>query len=362
MKVLLIGDLKVAAQLARPLQSQEWEVVAPQSENAALHQLAHATEPHIALLLVGARTEASLELLQRMRALPSTRLIYPLCVGKLSDSFLAASYEAGCEGELRAPLAPELLLARVGGLARLIRMRNEEGLAPESVFADAAADSAEPEAALDKLLGLPAWRGARDDLAKAAGQFLGLPSSAMELSRDSVNIEMGCSIMLSNVESELQLRIGLGVDAHSANDLTVHLFGEAGDDLAGDMIGELANICMGTLKRTFGDFSVSFTGGLPEKIANDLVLRPDETFTHQQAFAISVASAKIALHLGIISTSNTMKSIRALREGMVLAKDLYNARGILLVNGGTRLSSAMVDKLFRMLPPELEVEVQSVER
>jgi hypothetical protein len=42
---------------------------------------------------------------------------------------------------------------------------------------------------------------------------------------------------------------------------------------------------------------------------------------------------------------------------MVLAKDIFNARGLLIVQKGTRLSDNMIEKINSFVPPKSLMEV-----
>ena len=77
----------------------------------------------------------------------------------------------------------------------------------------------------------------------------------------------------------------------------------------------------------------------------------------QELFALIVQGKTLLVRVGIRSRRNVLLVPGRLKEGMVLAKDLFNARGILLTRAGTRLSSTMVERLQSTLPNKQPIEV-----
>lgn len=138
----------------------------------------------------------------------------------------------------------------------------------------------------------------------------------------------------------------------------MHLFGE-GEDLVSDMLGELCNVFMGTLKSTLSAENIPYTGGLPSAVEPELILRPQVTYQHQSAFVLHLSDARLVVHVGLRSKANSFVPLKSLAEGMVLAKDVFNMRGVMLVTSGTRLSSSMVEKLRTNLDPKIKVEVMA---
>jgi hypothetical protein len=201
------------------------------------------------------------------------------------------------------------------------------------------------------------WSTAVSQLESATNKFLTLPVSAQELPDTLPPLAVGASILLLNAEGQLELRIALAADVASSRALAVHLFGPEGEDLAADVMTELANILMGTLKTSFSSESLPFTGGLPEAVPVEQVLRPAMPYKFQESVLFSIADARLIVHLGLRSRANIVVQASRLREGMVVAKDVFNARGMLLLNGGTRLSEHMVERIRVALPAQHQVEV-----
>ena len=80
--------------------------------------------------------------------------------------------------------------------------------------------------------------------------------------------------------------------------------------------------------------------------------------TNQTFFALSLAGVKLSIHVGMRTKGNAIVKVLDLREGMVLAKDVHNARGILLVREKTRLSMTVIERIKKVLPQGHTLEVQ----
>ena len=170
---------------------------------------------------------------------------------------------------------------------------------------------------------------------------------------------LGKQIMLSSTEHQIELRAAIGTDLGSARHLAMHLFGSDDDELAIDMLGEIANIFMGTLKAEFSSASLAITGGLPADLDPEQVLRPSVIFNHQESFMLVLDTARIVVHLGMRAKANVFLPPLSLAEGMILAKDLHNGRGMLVLSKGTRLSMTMVEKVRCITSPVSRIEVMA---
>jgi hypothetical protein len=166
-----------------------------------------------------------------------------------------------------------------------------------------------------------------------------------------------CAIVLANPTSQLEMRVAVGADVTSARALVTHLFGPDEGDLAADVLNELSNIFMGALKASFGSESVPFTGGLPAPLPVDELLRPPVMYRQQDTFSLVMGDAQLVVHVGLRSRANILVTPGVLIEGMVTAKAVHNARGVLMAAGGTRLSSHMIGQLRTLLAPTQKIEV-----
>jgi DNA-binding response OmpR family regulator len=358
MRILVAGDDdETRRTLAATLQGAGHAVRTAQDERGTLAALQQES-PHLVLLTTRQPGTASLNLVRQLRESPRGRSSQLLLVAKdLPEAFSIDAYGAGLDGDIALPHSPDYLKARVNAIQR----RLEPKAKPSGDRADAAKPVA-PEVSdgpLALVARAPAWRAAAQHVRLAASKFLSLEASVSDVPASDYAMSIACGILLVNVQHELELRIAVGTTQASGKHLAVHLFGPEGEDLVADMLGEIGNIFMGAMKTALGNDALAFTGGLPEAIATDLVLRPALTYKLQEAFSITLVDAKLVVHLGLRSKANLDLPAAGLKEGMVLAKDVFNAKGLMMINAGTRLSTHMIDKLKTVLSAKQCVQVMA---
>lgn len=335
MKVLVQdGCLDEARVLA--LRDARYEVVVAAGEPAVRDALAKARF-HVALL--GSETAT----LRSVRSVVTGHPLHLVAVTReITEDQLTAVFDAGADSSFAARAGVPHIQARLRAIQRMLHLP-----------APPVARDASP---LDRVAGAATFRSVFQLLAGAASQLLGLPAAIEQVERARPP-QFGSTIVLSSAADQLELRIAVGVDALSARMLAVHLFGDEADDLVADMLNELANIFMGGLKTAFAAESIALTAGLPSQLPAEQVLRPEQVFKHQEVCMFAIQDATLVVHVGLRSKSNILLGYVDLRDGMVLAKDLFNARGLLLINGGTRLSLNMIERLARSVDPKSRIEV-----
>jgi CheY-like chemotaxis protein len=363
MRILVTGDAEETRRaVATTLHGAGHAVRVAQDERGALAALQQDV-PQLVLFTPQEASASALSTLQHMRhgaRQASTQLL--LVAPPLPEPFAIEAYGVGLDGEIRLPHGPGYLLARVDALQRRLEPSAKAKQAPNgdraagAKVAPTAGDASGPVAAIARAA---TWRSAAECLRVAASKFLALEAAIGELPPPDYGLSLASTILLLNVQHELELRVAVGTNAASGRSLAIHLFGSEGVDLVPDMLGETANIFMGALKTAFGAESLAFTGGLPEMVASELVLRPALTYKLQEAFCLNLVDAKLVVHLGLRSKANLDVALAGLKEGMVLAKDLFNPKGLLMVNAGTRLSATMIDKLRAVLSAKQSVQVMA---
>jgi hypothetical protein len=80
-------------------------------------------------------------------------------------------------------------------------------------------------------------------------------------------------------------------------------------------------------------------------------------YRQQDTFSLVMGDAQLVVHVGLRSRANILVTPGVLIEGMVTAKAVHNARGVLMAAGGTRLSSHMIGQLRTLLAPTQKIEV-----
>lgn len=363
MKILVTGDHDEARKgLAATLQAAGHAVRLAQDERGALAAL-QQDAPQLVLVTTTRASAAALAMVKHLRENPRGKTAQLVLVAnELPETFAVDAYQAGIDGDIRLPHSNDYLLARVGAYQRR--------LDPKAPAPKPSAEKAEPgkAAAAEVLAGdsplstvgrSKAWRGAAETLRVAAGKFLTLEPTIGDVPPSDYALSMAVGITLMNVEHELELRVAVGLNEASGKHLAVHLFGPEGEDLIADTLGEVGNIFMGTMKTAFTSDSLAFTGGLPEPIGTDLVLRPALTYKLQEAFSLTLVDSKLVVHLGLRSKANLALTALQLKEGMVVGKDVFNPKGLMMINAGTRLSANMIEKLKTALGPKQSVQVMA---
>ncbi len=331
--------------------------------------------PALVVLDVPRQADAVHSMIHKLRDIAGPPfLLFLLVGGGVDDELLLRAYEAGIDGDLRRPFSFAYFCARVASAARLARKpdpgtvispsKTQAGRSvavatgPRTIAVAGLADRAatESESGLQAATASGTWRNAGESIRKTASGFLGLPVTLVP-DTTAPAASLGCAISLTHAAQQLEIRLAVGADVRSARRLAVHMFGEEGDGLMGDMLNEVANLFMGTLKTSFSSEEIFFTAGLPETISGDYVARPPSTYKKQEAMALAIEDSRLTVYLGIRSKANQFLGASGLREGMVVAKDVFNLRGLMLVNGGTRLSLNMVEKLRHLLAPKQLIEV-----
>lgn len=356
MKILLVGeDDDTRRTLATTL--QDGHVVRSARGDPSAIAIIKQEAPHVVLVSLNELSDNVLDLLRRVREEAKPPAPHVLVVGKeLSDAFLVKAYQNGIDGEIDRGVSDTLLRARMDSLQRRLDPTARKANAPAG---PPKGPNGAPLTGLDLIMRSAAWRDLRPSLNTAVSKFLSLGTNVEEIPLAPAPPKFACGIVLSCVAHEVDMRIAIGADDATAKALAVHLFGPECDDLEGDMMGEVTNICMGTMKTAFSTDALAFSAGLPQAIAVEEVLRPSIQWKQHDAFAIAVEGSRLVVHVGLRSKANSVVPVGSLNEGMVLAKDVFNPRGMLLLTAGTRLSQTMVDKLQSMLSPKHPIEVSA---
>jgi hypothetical protein len=129
------------------------------------------------------------------------------------------------------------------------------------------------------------------------------------------------------------------------------LGGSAGAEAIHEALRELANVAGGAIKRAGLAEGIPMTIGIPTN---------DNFFATQQVRTWSASTTSgLRLALGASVSHARALTVRCceLRQGMVLAKDVRSATGLLLVAAGTNLTKSTVQQLARFLDANDRVDI-----
>ena len=195
-----------------------------------------------------------------------------------------------------------------------------------------------------------AWREVDEIVASELGEQLGAPLQPVVGPSNPVAYSGAISLSLTNEKVELQLGIGIERDMIAPFGAAV-LDGDTSEETLADALRELANVAGGAVKRGAVNEGVSFTIGLP---SNAMVCDAPNA----RSWCVTTSSG-LRLRITAIAWASEPRSVRRvdLCEGMILASDVRNAAGMLLVTAGTHLTSTTVNGLDRTLDANTPIEV-----
>ena len=159
-------------------------------------------------------------------------------------------------------------------------------------------------------------------------------------------LTLTCGLMDSANGTELVAWIAARESAALA--LTAAVLGEPPGELEGaaEMLAEMLNTVAGSVKSQFVNHGFKFTLGIPKRIgAREL---RDLTAAAFASVVSAITVGETSFILGHTATNAQSKQVRVeeLREGFVLAEDLKNASGtLILLPACTRLTSTAVQRL-----------------
>ena len=128
---------------------------------------------------------------------------------------------------------------------------------------------------------------------------------------------------------------------------------------AADLLKEIVNNTGGAFMRGASLEEVDLTSGLPEQIAPRDADRVLGAAAQTVSCWISqpASGARLRVRMGVRIRKNRLVRVLALREGMVLARDLQTPQGTVLLTSGTRITSSSSDRVRKILAVDCLVEV-----
>ena len=214
-----------------------------------------------------------------------------------------------------------------------------------------------------ELVRLSAWK-TLDQMALAdLSQMFALPFALIEeqhIARWTAPANgFASTLTLSLAREQVELRLTVETDALSARSLAARALEgeeEIAESVLHDLLGEVANTLAGAFSRAAATEGMSFTAGLPAPAS--AASAPSSSAPVLSRW-VGVAVGDIQLYVSCVARVKPNIRVRTgeLREGMILANDLTNESGALLVRAGTRLTTSTVNRVQRMLAGHEVVEV-----
>ncbi|MGE0398441.1 MAG: hypothetical protein AB7T06_17175 [Kofleriaceae bacterium] len=328
MKVLAaISDAKERKRIAAVLVAANHEVVEAATATAAANMYDGFDIAFVDVGQVG-----------RARACPHRVYVIAVVSPSCPSSDYWAAYNAGADDVMRVTAPKDEVVGRAGALARI-----RTWACPQRTVTQ-------------RLATLPMWKDIDQIVAAELGELIGEPFAAD--AETCAAVVHASSIPLTLTAEQIQIRIGLGIDEATASSLQSTLLGgDTSGEAIADAMRELANTAGGAIKRMALDGGVEFSIGLPSN-TNILVL--DDQPRHR-AWTLRSASG-VSFVCVAIATSSAPRVVpaRELREGMVLARDVRNAMGVLIAPAGTNITRTTVEQLSRLLGETASLEVNEI--
>lgn len=308
--------------------------------------LAALERESVQLVVFGWPKTGGPDLVKRLRSFDSSHRTYLLALlDKQPPSEITALYSAGVDDFMRRPLVREELLGRVDAPTRIEKWA-----------------SGDKKAAFDwssatDLRHLRACREMGTVVAEEIGQMLGqqlqvTPGWAPEIDDKACT----ATIPLSLASVQTEVRVTVVIESQSMPNLAGALLGDpnAPREALDDIVREIANIAGGAVKRLALTEDVTLTTGLP--VSDSVVAKDDDT---TRCWVARLAEPRLCI--GIVGEvrrrENQRVAAAALREGMVVAADLFSDSGALVVRAGTRLSATTAARVATILGHRFVVEV-----
>lgn len=345
MRIVVLNERKPERDaLLRALASAKYQAEGVGDEAAALAAITREP-PQIIVFSVPSR--GSPDLVRRLKGADASGQTYLLAVfeNTASSKDLSSTVEAGAHDFLRRPVVDTEFLERIKAPGRLVRWA-------KSLATPAAFDLAAPV----NISGMQAWSALGDLVAGDLSEMAGCPLSVSRgWPKSFVHQLRGATIPMSLAGEQLEVRVSVVADATGLRWIKANLLGDpnATADAADDALRELANTAGGALKRAALAENIALTTGIP---GTDNPAPPPEQHACW-TLALDADGSCLAVVGEIRQRTNQRVPASQLSEGMIIAHDVRNEGGILLVPAGARLTGTTAAKLSKMLGPRFFLEV-----
>jgi len=330
--------------MLRALTHAAYRVEAVPDEQAALAAIEREA-PQLVLFSMPAKGAA--DLTRRLRGADASGSAYLLaiCEASAGAKDIAAILDAGAHDFMRRTNWETELIERAKGPTRHLRWAHS--LAKSAAFDFSAGADIRQLQTWQRLPALVA-----EDLWHMVGQSFAVTRGWPPRFDGHVR---SASIAMTLAAEQLEVRLTIAVDPTSVGWLRTTLLGDANaaDEAVDDALRELTNTAGGAIKRAALAENVTFTIGLPT--TNAAVPAHDDSTTW--SLALEDGTGCLAIFVEIRSLGNLRVQASKLTEGMVVAHDVRNEGGILLIPAGARLTTTSAARLARVLGASFYLEV-----
>ncbi|MFO0569041.1 MAG: response regulator [Polyangiaceae bacterium] len=371
MDILVVEDSQTdALALQRIVSALGYEVRTARTGNEAKAQFAKQM-PDVVLMdwmLPDVNGEALTKLVRQHDSDKYTYVVF--VTSKAGVDNMRSAFAAGADDYVQKPIHRDELAARLRAAERIVQLETrlrqrvlelESALRRLDVNAaalgarvaasntTAGAPVAVDDAVLEPLTELATWSRLPEIARLSVSELL---QGEFRLADPSgTPVEFDARILLTNVALGLQLVLSVAVPRRTAEVFAERLFGAADDDaMLQDLLGEVSNTCMGAVKAAFSGEGSAWTAGIPISGRGESSAWLAENCRYSRSYGIADDDASLTFGVGVRERPTSDRKVKELGEGMVLAKDVKDDLGRLLVASGTRITATLAERLRRVAP------------
>jgi CheY-like chemotaxis protein len=351
LRVHLVDDSRGDAMLAqRCLAAAGYDVTMDNDPEVALARIVR-DQPDVVILDWMMPRLNGLELAERIR-MEEERIGHTYIVmltSRTAPSDVTKAFAAGVDDYVRKPFVREELLARVAGVERLKCLVRHE------------IQRAQRSWTQNPVLGLAAWKNIDSIVASELADMTTLPLTQVREGAGPRPPKICAEITFSLAQDKAEVPLVIGVDAQSLAAISAAMLGEpdSNEDTLREIVLEMVNVIGGAFKRKAVDEGFVFTTGLPHPVSQSRLPGILDDCEGARHWCVSSEDGGVVVEVwaGARRRENRVVCVADLVEGMVLAADVRNPAGVLLLPAGARLTETTAERARSLLNPAFVVEV-----
>jgi len=253
------------------------------------------------------------------------------------------AFEAGVDDFIRKPWPPDEIAARLSG--RFDAIAKAALLHAQAVAADVLRRDAGISLEAMGVTETNTFREAASVLERMLSEFLG---QSIEVRQGLAPAPaVGAVVKLVDVEREVEIGAAVvaGVDHCAA--LSRVFMGEdiADESFFADVVGELANMVMATLKSSFMADGFALASGVPATYCPRRIEADMKAYPGRKVLLARGDAFEFNIMVGVRLCPPTDQPAEAIEEGMVLAQDLRDPEGEFTARQGTRVTRGLAERI-----------------
>jgi len=266
----------------------------------------------------------------------------------VSPADVMRAFEAGVDEFVRKPWQADEVAARLAG--RFHAMDRAAQVHAQAVAADRLRRHTGLSVQALAITDTNTFRNAAEAVQQTLRDFTGLPIDVRQ--RVAQPADWGALVKLVDVEQELEVGAAVSADGENCAALCRAFLGEGTDEPAffDDVVREVANMMMATLKTSFVDDGLALTSGVPETRGPEDIREALISYPARKTLVASGETFEFLVFIGVCMRPVMLRPVVEVCEGMVLAQDVEDADGVLTARAGTRITQGIATRIQAALP------------